>query len=474
MTTRRKHTMHWICLLALVLAVGQAHSQPRPGAGGGQSVADRQVQAQAGRQAERGRERAAERATERAQSRALERMPAMAAERLEAAVGSRRPVADLPSRVPIPDRSGGTVFVDIEISPNVRAIEREWVMLLDASQHRQLEDQAPDLMRFLVQTRPFEAMDGYLLKFRVPPDLDANNAIVDLVPEPLQNLIDRNHVYSPQSGSSKGIGELPLPMRAVCTDDLAIGVIDSAINVVHPAFAADGMSERFVQRDFLDENMVRPAGHGTAVAGLLVGQGPELVPLLPGATVYSASVAYSRDGSGDGVTVMHLLEALGWLTTESLSVINMSMSGPDNRLLAQGINIATARGKVVVAAAGNEGPHGPALYPAAYDGVLTATAVARDGSIYRWANQGKHVDFAALGVSVPTALADGSFGEQSGTSLAAPVVSAFLACALNANGNRLEAALAQLKQQVVDLGEPGHDPVYGHGLLHPFGDSAAP
>lgn len=482
---RITHPVLWICLL--VLASGPVLSQPRPGtagAGAGQSAADRQVQARAERQAERALERAAEqaqraqgRASERAQSsaesraqsRALERMSPVAAERIESAAG-RRPAVNIPARVPVADSAGATAFVDIQVTPGIRAIEHEWVMLLDAGQRQQLEDQAPDLMRLLVQTRPFEAVDAYLLKFLVPPDLDANDAIVDLVPEPLRHLIDRNHVYTQQGGPFDGSGKLPLPMRSVCTDNLGIGVIDSAVNVAHPAFAAEDLAQRLVVRDFVEDGIARPDGHGTAVVSVLVGEGPDLFPLLPGATVFTASVAYARDDVGGAVTLMQLLEALGWLATEPLSVINMSLTGPDNRLLAQGINIVNERGKVVVAAAGNEGPHAPTAYPAGYDGVVAATAVAQDTSVYRWANQGEYVDFAAFGVSVPVALADGGFGEKSGTSLAAPVISAFVACALAANGNSRERALLQLQREAVDLGEPGHDPVFGHGLLHPVGN----
>jgi minor extracellular protease Epr len=415
--------------------------------------------------------------TEQVQRRALhatQSLPAHAIERVSPATDQRpdvadltRPSTDLPSRIPVNDQAGNRLFVDIEITPNVRAIEGEWVMLLDASQRQQLEDQAPALMRFLIQTRPFEALDGYLLRFSVPPDLDADEAILDLVPDALHNLIDRNHVYSAQSAPLTGLDKLPLSMLPVCTDNLGIGVIDSAVNTSHPAFHSNESRQQIVQREFVEEDVISLAGHGTAVVSVMVGQGPDLTPLLPGATVYSAAVAHTRDEAQESVSVMNLLSALGWLATEDLTVINMSLSGPDNRLLAQAVNIARARGKILVAAAGNDGPHAPPRYPAAYEGVLTATAVDRDGRIYRWANQGKHVDFAALGVSVPVALADGSFGQQSGTSLAAPVVSAFVACALSANGNSPQQALAQLKQQAVDLGESGHDPVFGHGLLHP-------
>jgi subtilisin family serine protease len=130
------------------------------------------------------------------------------------------------------------------------------------------------------------------------------------------------------------------------------------------------------------------------------------------------------------------------------------------------VTAVTAKGKVIVAAAGNEGPYGPARYPAAYAEAIGVTAVARDSVVFRFANQGEHIDYAALGVDVPTALQDGSVGPGSGTSLAAPVVSAFIACAMARDDDPLHA-LAALDSKARDLGAPGADPVYGRGLLHP-------
>lgn len=399
------------------------------------------------------------------------------------------PMAALPERLPIVDANGSEVFVEIAIEPNIRALERDWVMLLSETQREQLVDEAPDLMLYLAQTSTLTALNSYVLRFSVPPDLDADEQILQLVPEGLRELIDRNHVYSAQSAqpvelpvnpeTGEGAADveagvpLSVPMRAVCEDPVSVGVIDSMINTGHPAFARPvNAGPVFVSRQFLQDQVDKTSGHGTAVAGVLVGRGQDhgsdLAPLLPNATIYSASVVYSQDPYHQGATVMHLLEAMSWmLEQDQLRVINMSLTGPANRLLEQAIQTVQAQGRVVVAAAGNEGPHADLLYPAAYDGVITATAVAHDHTVYRWAAQGDHVDFSALGVSVPTARGDGGFGRESGTSMAAPIVSAFFACELASGAFTADRARARLTERAADLGAAGHDPVFGHGLLHP-------
>lgn len=388
---------------------------------------------------------------------------------------------EVPVQIPAPQRrvvttaDGTPLFVEITLEPGVRAVEFEWVMLVTPEQRQQLDDEAAELLSFLTDTEPFALTEGELLTFRVSPDLDANDAILQLVPENLRDLIDRNHIYDTQQGEdSSGTSTadpatlLPLPMAAVCENPVALGMIDSAINSAHPAFARANGALLIQHRSFVDPALAQPGSHGTAVAGLLVGNaGTTLHPLLPAATLYGAAVFHEQEGVQQGATLMHILEALDWLVgMEEIRVINMSLAGPPNRLLAQTVTAATAKGKVIVAAVGNDGPYGPVRYPAAYDEAIGVTAVTRNSDIYRFANQGPHIDFAALGVDLPTARNDGSIGPESGTSLAAPVVAAFLACELTQHDD-LASALAALNQRAQDLGEPGRDPVYGYGLLHP-------
>lgn len=374
-------------------------------------------------------------------------------------------------------------FVEITIAPGVRAIESEWIMVVTPDERARLNTEAAELLRYLTGTEPFALTDGELLTFTVPPDLDANDAILELVPETMRGLIDRNHVYDaqgepdeasvnavPAAKQAKKKPSLPLPMPAVCEEPVTLGMIDSGIDAAHPAFVAS--RAQIHQRDFVDAAVARPPAHGTAVAGLLIGRddseqsGAVLRPLLPAATLYSASVFHEQE-SAQGATVMRVLAALDWLLQQpDVKVINMSLAGPPNRLLARALTAATARGRVVVAAVGNDGPYGPVRYPAAYDEAIGVTAVGRDAQVFRFANQGTHVDYSALGVDVPTARGDGGFGTESGTSLAAPVVAAFIACEL-AQHEDPASALAALDGRVRDLGASGPDPVYGRGLLHP-------
>jgi subtilisin family serine protease len=143
----------------------------------------------------------------------------------------------------------------------------------------------------------------------------------------------------------------------------------------------------------------------------------------------------------------------------NVDVINLSLAGPPNDLLKEAIDRAADHGIPVVAAVGNDGPGAAAKYPAAYPSVVAVTATDENLAVYRSANRGDYVDFAAPTVS-------GKGAGLHGTSFAAPVVSAAIAVIKRSEPNLTPPeAEALLEKNAIDLGDPGRDGVYGWGLL---------
>ncbi|MEX1034262.1 MAG: S8 family serine peptidase [Cellvibrionaceae bacterium] len=406
------------------------------------------------RQVERGVERVTERVEQRVRERAQDALETVDT---QSVTENLDPLLALPRQLPILDLNGATAFVDVEVEDGWRAVDRQWLVMLQPGELPSL--QQPDI-EILDQT-DFADLGLSLLRFRVPDQLNSRDALRQVLPAPLVDRLDRNHIYNPQNAAAPDASPETAPRRPVCDRPLKIGMVDTAIQTDHPAF----VSSTIIERSFLEEQIEQPHAHGTAVAGLLVAEDGKLPPRLPQATLYNASVFYARTQYAQGATMMHLVRGLNWLVQQDVSVVNLSLAGPDNRILAAVIARLTNQGKVIVAAAGNQGPAAPPLYPAAYDGVIAATAVDGKQRIYRWANRGDHVDFAAHGVSVLTARSGGVFGRESGTSMAAPVVSAFAACELLANGGRVSEAMQALANKAVDLGDAGRDSVFGYGLL---------
>lgn len=279
-------------------------------------------------------------------------------------------------------------------------------------------------------------------------------------------LIDFNHYYRPDNDPCisgrclmRHVAGWPAEMAAAkCRPTAPIGLIDTRINLDHPA-----LRQTRVTVLPLFEDSVRPSGahHGTAVAALLVGRG-EVPGLLPDWEL----VAIDAFRKGDIATGMDLARAIDMLTARKIPIINMSLSGPDNAILAATVADAITAGVVLIAAAGNDGPRAKPAYPAAYPDVIAVTAVDRGKRIYRRAAQGHHIDIAAPGVNVWTAASVKGQRPRSGTSFAAPFVTAAAALIVADNpGFSREEIEIVLANEADDLGVAGRDSVYGWGLL---------
>ncbi len=260
------------------------------------------------------------------------------------------------------------------------------------------------------------------------------------------------------------------PSLAACARDVKVGVVDTGFDRAHPAFAG----VRYQYKEFLPEGSTgASARHGTGVLSLLAGNPGTGTPgLIPDASYVFAN-AFFADADGQPMSdTAQMLQALHWLKGSGVAVVNLSFAGPDDELLHHAVRELTKAGIVVIAAAGNEGPAAPPSYPAAYQEVIAVTAVDRNLAAYRYANRGDHIDIAAPGVDVWTAVPGRREGPQTGTSFAVPYVTAVVAVARGAavpapDGDPLAAkrhALALLESHIRHLGGPGRDPVFGAGL----------
>lgn len=248
-----------------------------------------------------------------------------------------------------------------------------------------------------------------------------------------------------------------------CAQDVRIGIIDTSFDISHPAFK----KLKAIRKEFLED--VKPSDedwHGTAVLSLFAGDPESGTPgLVPDATFLLAT-AFRSDAAGNASTdTGKLLEALAWLDRLDVDIVNMSFAGPRDPAVAEAIERISLKGVVFVAAAGNMGPTAGPSYPAAYRHVIAVTAVNREGESYRSANRGSYVDVAAPGVDVLTAVPGAKQGFQTGTSFAAPFVTAIIATRISSG--IIEGTEQHLLDQlpVRDLGVPGRDPVYGVGLV---------
>lgn len=310
-------------------------------------------------------------------------------------------------------------------------------------------------------------LSGQLFRLGLPTGRSvdqARNELGQLFPT---GLADENHLYRPddflcEAGDCDAhamIGWAGWPSAFAPR----IGMIDTGINQDHDALRGQRLT---VHQPDLPERDAASRQHGTAIAAMLLGRLDSRVPgLLPHAELVAVE-AFHRDASGDAADAFSLAGAIDLLMTAEVSVINLSFSGPQNAVLEQVTRRAAERGIGLVAAAGNGGAGATPAFPAAWEHVIAVTAVGQDGRAYRQANQGAYIRFAAPGVNVWTAASISGGRLRSGTSYAAPFVTATLAVQrMRSPGLPIGLVVDQLIGCAQDLGEAGRDPVFGHGLI---------
>src|SRR4051794_5519417 len=244
--------------------------------------------------------------------------------------------------------------------------------------------------------------------------------------------------------------------------DADVAVVDTGIDRTHPDLnVVAGVNCSSSDRTaWQDENH-----HGTHVAGTIgaLDNGIGVVGVAPGVRLWAVRIL---DASGSGLLSWYVC-GLDWIAAQRdpvdptrplIEAVNMSVTkwGTDdhdcghtnNDVLHQAICRVTSAGITVVAAAANDSGSAAKRVPAAYNEVITVSALAdTDGKAgglggnrcYSWgtydkddtfadfSNYGADVDIIAPGKCIWSTLPGNTYGYSSGTSMAAPAVTGAVA-----------------------------------------------
>lgn len=295
--------------------------------------------------------------------------------------------------------------------------------------------------------RTLDTLDMTILVLEVPQGQTLRRALRAARKLDPAGRYDYNHVYL---GSGVAEHAVPAMEPAVAPPSgalVAVGMVDGGVDPT-----LDGIDPRRLRRHGCATPLPDP--HGTAVAAALLAE--------PRVRVHAADI-YCGEPTGGAVS--QLAEALAWLADENVTVINLSLVGPPNLLLEAVVASMQARGHVLVAAVGNEGPAAPPRYPSAYPGVIGVAALDTRGRLLPESARGPHVDVAALGLFQGP---DGRKTTWRGTSFAAPRVSRRLAITVGpADRDAIDRAEQALRRAVEASGKRGRDPRVGWGRLPP-------
>lgn len=297
-----------------------------------------------------------------------------------------------------------------------------------------------------------DTLDREVIRLKAPEGMDAPAALKELRSLDPSAVIDLIHYYGlnlTAGGKGHPARDKQMANRA-SAQPVTIGVIDTS---VAPHAALRGARLTPWPAGALPQ---APTAHGTAVASLLASEGQ--------ARIYSANI-FRGSAQQPFTSADVIADALEWMVKMDVPTINMSLAGPRNAILDRLIRDALARGRTIVAAAGNGGPAAPPAYPAAVPGVIAVTAVDKDLHIYRYANRGNYISVAANGVDVLAARAPGGFARYTGTSFATPHVTGWIA-RCRATGGSARNCETAMRQATRDLGTAGRDEIYGFGYLN--------
>ena len=247
-----------------------------------------------------------------------------------------------------------------------------------------------------------------------------------------------------------------------------VAVIDTGIDLDHPDLNVVGGTNCSTGRSYDDGN-----GHGSHVAGTIGAKddGAGVVGVAPGARLYAVRVL-NNAGSGSWASVIC---GVDWVTGRSgtIEVANMSLGGTGDDKggcndggLQEAICDSVAAGVTYAVAAGNSSDDAKNHVPAAYDQVITVSALAdfdgkpgglgsptcradQDDTLADFSNFGSDIDLIAPGVCILSAWKGGGYKTISGTSMASPHVAGAAALYKSANPG---ASPAQVKSALQAAG----------------------
>lgn len=243
-------------------------------------------------------------------------------------------------------------------------------------------------------------------------------------------------------------------VKANTKKSIKVAVVDSGVS-----YHVKLKGRILTGKDFVDNdsNPSDKNGHGTHVAGVIVDCTPGInVKILP-VRVMNASGNGSPSAVGNGIR---------YAVNKGAKVINLSLGAYQHyKYIEQCITYAHNKGATVVVAAGNESSNTKYVCPAHMSTPIVVGAINSSGKRAYFSNYGSSLDITAPGVNIRSCWLKGKYATASGTSMAAPHISAAAAMYRLMNP-WIKGVKTQyfVRCYAKDLGAKGTDKYYGRGV----------
>ncbi len=275
--------------------------------------------------------------------------------------------------------------------------------------------------------------------------------------------------------------------------DADVAILDSGIDLQHPDLNVAGGVDCVLGPTCIaggDDVF----GHGTHVAGMVgaLDNGIGVVGVAPGARLWAVKVL---DSNGIG-SLSSILRGLDWVLQHSatIDVVNMSFGAPGtSTAMFDSIQASTNNGVMFAVAAGNSSVDASTVVPAAFDNVLTVSALADfdglpggvgaatcgadvDDTLANFSNRGAVIDITAPGMCINSTVPveNGSYGVLSGTSMASPHVAGAMALLAGRQRPGTATQVAQNYAALLAAGKQDWTDDSGDGVQEPRLDVSSP
>lgn len=243
--------------------------------------------------------------------------------------------------------------------------------------------------------------------------------------------------------------------------DVIVAIVDSGADPTHP----DLVSKLVPGRNVRDENddTTDTSGHGTKVCGAAGAATDNAVGIAAIGWRVSVMPIKAAEPSGSAFT-SNLAKGIIYGADHGAFAINASFSGMHtSSTIRSAAQYARSHGAIFVASAGNCGCDDPT--PENPD-VFSVGATTSNDTAASFTSRGAFVDVSAPGSSILTTSMGGTYSVVSGTSFAAPITAGTLALMrLTFPLFTPDQYIERLENTADDLGETGHDPVFGAGRI---------
>lgn len=216
-------------------------------------------------------------------------------------------------------------------------------------------------------------------------------------------------------------------------------------------------------------------GHGTHVAGTIGARlnGAGVVGYAPECNIGCVKVL-GDDGTG---TTDAIAQGIYFAAEQGARIINMSLGGGYDPVIAQACRDVIQQGVFVICAAGNDGELGSENtigWPARLPEVLAIGSFNQSGEISEFSSRGPEVCIAFPGEDILSTWPNNTFRRLSGTSMATPAASGLTALMLAYHRDNPVAVKTPIKnnsdlrehwkRHAQDVGAPGKDNSFGWGI----------